>query len=143
MTETRAHLYTSSGQAPYRSFRRKRQNSFILLPLLSPKSFATLRGPHEVIAFCRKPIAWSLMISAKVPCFNHPEEATLPLRWLCQLPYAQARGAPRPRLPVAAGRSGAAQRAHHPSGQPQQGGTHLPLRHGIHLRRLPLADGRK
>ena len=26
------------------------------------------------------------MISAKVPCFNHPEEATLPLRWLCQLP---------------------------------------------------------
>ena len=39
-----------------------------------------------VIAFCRKPIAWSLMISAKVPCFNHPEEATLPLRWLCQLP---------------------------------------------------------
>ena len=39
-----------------------------------------------VIAFCRKPIAWSLMISAKVPCSNHPEEATLPLRWLCQLP---------------------------------------------------------
>ena len=26
------------------------------------------------------------MISAKVPCFIHPEEATLPLRWLCQLP---------------------------------------------------------
>lgn len=26
------------------------------------------------------------MISAKVPCFNHPEEATLPLRWLCPLP---------------------------------------------------------
>ena len=24
---TRAHLYTSSGQAPYHSFRRKRQNS--------------------------------------------------------------------------------------------------------------------
>ena len=67
MTETRAQLYTSSWQAPYHSFRRKRQNSFILLPLLSPKSFATLRGPHEVIAFCRKPIAWSLMISAKVP----------------------------------------------------------------------------
>jgi hypothetical protein len=39
-----------------------------------------------VIAFCRKPIAWSLMISVKVPCFNHPEEAPLPLRWLCQLP---------------------------------------------------------
>lgn len=39
-----------------------------------------------VIAFCRKPIAWSLMISAKVLCFNHPEEATLPLRRLCQLP---------------------------------------------------------
>ena len=39
-----------------------------------------------VIAFCRKPIAWSLMISAKVPCSIHPEEATLPLRWLCQLP---------------------------------------------------------
>ena len=46
--EQRAHLYTSSGQAPYRSFRRKRQNSFILLPLLSPQSYATLRGPHEV-----------------------------------------------------------------------------------------------
>ena len=30
------------------------------------------------------------MISAKVPCSNHPEEATLPLRWLCQLPYADA-----------------------------------------------------
>ena len=86
MTETRAQLYTSSWQAPYHSFRRKRQNSFILLPLLSPQSFATLRGPHEVIAFCRKPIAWSLMISAKVPCSIHPEEATLPLRWLCQLP---------------------------------------------------------
>ena len=143
MTETRAQLYTSSWQAPYHSFRRKRQNSFILLPLLSPKSFATLRGPHEVIAFCRKPIAWSLMVSAKVHCFNHPEEATLPLRWLCQLPYAQACGAPRPRLSVAAGRSGAAQRAHHPSGQPQQGGSYLPLRHGIHLRRIPLADGRK
>jgi len=27
-----------------------------------------------------------LMISAKVLCSNHPEEATLPLRWLCQLP---------------------------------------------------------
>ena len=26
------------------------------------------------------------MISAKVLCSNHPEEATLPLRWLCQLP---------------------------------------------------------
>jgi len=26
------------------------------------------------------------MISAKVICSNHPEEATLPLRWLCQLP---------------------------------------------------------
>ena len=64
MTETRAQLYTSSWQAPYHSFRRKRQNSFILLPLLSPKSFATLRGPHEVIAFCRKPLAGSLMISA-------------------------------------------------------------------------------
>lgn len=44
-------LYTSSWQAPYHSFRRKRQNSFILLPLLSPQSFATLRGPREVIAF--------------------------------------------------------------------------------------------
>ena len=101
MTETRAQLYTSSWQAPYHSFRRQRQNSFILLPLLSPKSFATLRGPHEVIAFCRKPLAGSLMISAKVPCFNHTEEATLPLRWLCQLPYAQACGAPRPGLSVA------------------------------------------
>ena len=90
MTETRAQLYTSSWQAPYHSFRRKRQNSFILLPILSPKSFATLRGPHEVIAFCRKPLAGSLMISAKVSCSNHPEEATLPLRWLCQLPYADA-----------------------------------------------------
>ena len=90
MTETRAQLYTSSWQAPYHSFRRQRQNSFILLPLLSPQSFATLRGPHEVIAFCQKPITWSLMISAKVPCFNHPEEAALPLRWLCQLPYADA-----------------------------------------------------
>ena len=39
-----------------------------------------------VIAFCRKPLAGSLMISAKVPCSIHPEEATLPLRWLCQLP---------------------------------------------------------
>jgi hypothetical protein len=39
-----------------------------------------------VIAFCRKPLAGSLMISAKVLCSNHPEEATLPLRWLCQLP---------------------------------------------------------
>ena len=27
------------------------------------------------------------MISAKVPCSIHPEEATLPLRWLCQLPH--------------------------------------------------------
>ena len=26
------------------------------------------------------------MSSAKVLCSNHPEEATLPLRWLCQLP---------------------------------------------------------
>lgn len=26
------------------------------------------------------------MIFAKVLCSNHPEEATLPLRWLCQLP---------------------------------------------------------
>ena len=26
-----------------------------------------------------------LMISTKVPCSNHPEEATLPLRWFCQL----------------------------------------------------------
>ena len=82
MTETRAQLYTSSWQAPYHSFRRKRQNSFILLPILSPKSFATLRGPREVIAFCRKPLAGSLMISAKVPCSIHPEEAALPLRWL-------------------------------------------------------------
>ena len=39
-----------------------------------------------VIAFCRKPLAGSLMIFAKVLCSNHPEEATLPLRWLCQLP---------------------------------------------------------
>ena len=30
------------------------------------------------------------MISAKVPCSIHPEEAALPLRWLCQLPYADA-----------------------------------------------------
>lgn len=27
-----------------------------------------------------------MMISAKFFCSNHPEEATLPLRWLCQLP---------------------------------------------------------
>ena len=40
-----------------------------------------------VIAFCRKPLAGSLMSSAKVLCSNHPEEATLPLRWLCQLPF--------------------------------------------------------
>jgi len=39
-----------------------------------------------VIAFCRKPLAGSLMIFAKVLCSNHPEEATLPLRWFCQLP---------------------------------------------------------
>ena len=39
-----------------------------------------------VIASCRKPLTGSLMISAKVLCSNHPEEATLPLRWLCQLP---------------------------------------------------------
>ena len=35
-----------------------------------------------VIAFCRKPLAGSLMISAKVLYSNHPEEATLPLRCL-------------------------------------------------------------
>ena len=40
-----------------------------------------------VIAFCRKPLAGSLMISAKVLCVNLSEEATLPLRWLCQLPF--------------------------------------------------------
>ena len=61
---TRAHLYTSSGQAPYRSFRRKRQNSFILLPLLSPQSFATLRGPHE--ALCALPRAETLHTA--LPC---------------------------------------------------------------------------
>ena len=78
----RAQLYTSSWQAPYHSFRRKRQNSFILLPLLSPQSFATLRGPREVIAFsegsspegCDFPQSWSAP--------NHTGDATLPLRWL-------------------------------------------------------------
>lgn len=64
MTETRAHLYTSSGQASYRSFRRKRQNSFILLPLLSPQSFATLRGPRE--ALCALPRAETLHTA--LPC---------------------------------------------------------------------------
>ena len=39
-----------------------------------------------VIASCRKPLAGSLMISAKNFYSNHPEEATLPLRWLCPLP---------------------------------------------------------
>ena len=39
-----------------------------------------------VIAFCLEPIAWSLMISAKIPFSIHPEEAIFPLRWLCQLP---------------------------------------------------------
>ena len=42
----KAHLCTSSGQAPYSSFRRKRQNSSIPLPLLSPQSLETLQGPH-------------------------------------------------------------------------------------------------
>ena len=78
----RAQLYTSSWQAPYHSFRRKRQNSFILLPLLSPQSFATLRGPREVIAFsegsspegCDFPQSWSAP--------NQTGDATLPLRWL-------------------------------------------------------------
>lgn len=39
-----------------------------------------------VIASCRKPLAGSLMIYEKVLCVNLTEEATLPLRWLCQLP---------------------------------------------------------
>jgi len=39
-----------------------------------------------VIAFCRKPLAGNLMISVKVLYSNHPGDATLPLRWLCQLP---------------------------------------------------------
>lgn len=39
-----------------------------------------------VIAFCLEPIAWSLMISAKIPFSIHPEEAIFPLHWLCQLP---------------------------------------------------------
>ena len=29
------------------------------------------------------------MISAKVPYSNHPGEATLPLRWFCQLPLCR------------------------------------------------------
>jgi len=50
-------------------------------PVGSVGASASQRSPPET-----RTIAWSLMISAKVPCFNHPEEATLPLRWLCQLP---------------------------------------------------------
>lgn len=83
MTETRAQLYTSSWQAPYHSFRRKRQNSFILLPLLSPKSFATLRGPHE--ALCALPRA---ELSTQ-PC-RVPSLAALSIRKYC------SRHTPRP-----------------------------------------------
>ena len=50
------------------------------------KQGAIIHHLKMVIAFCRKPLAGSLMRSAKVLCSNHPEEATLPLRWLCQLP---------------------------------------------------------
>nr|DAV51043.1 MAG TPA: hypothetical protein [Bacteriophage sp.] len=46
------------------------------------KQGAIIHHLKMVIAFCRKPLAGSLMISAKVFCSNHPEEATLPLRCL-------------------------------------------------------------
>ena len=46
------------------------------------KQGAIIHHLKMVIAFCRKPLAGSLMISAKVLCSNHPEEATLPLRCL-------------------------------------------------------------
>ncbi len=36
--------------------------------------------------------------------------------------------------------SRAAQRAHYPSGQPEQRGSHLPLCHGEHVRRLSLSN---
>ena len=35
------------------------------------------------------------MISAKVPCSIHPEEAILPLRWLCQLPLCGLAAEPK------------------------------------------------
>ena len=50
------------------------------------KQGAIIHHLKMVIAFCRKSLAGSLMISAKVFCSNHPGEATLPLRWICQLP---------------------------------------------------------
>ena len=46
------------------------------------KQGAIIHHLKMVIEFCRKPLAGSLMISAKVLCSNHPEEATLPLRCL-------------------------------------------------------------
>ena len=39
-----------------------------------------------LIAFCLKPIAWSLMVSTKIPFSTHPEKAIFSLRWLCKLP---------------------------------------------------------
>ena len=86
---TRAHLYTSSGQAPYHSFRRKRQNSFILLPLLSPQSFATLRGPHEVS--CALPRACGRMEDPTHPHWRlapHRENCIFPATACAVYPFA-------------------------------------------------------
>lgn len=38
------------------------------------------------LAFCRKPLPEADDFCRSHLCSNHPEEATLPLRWLCQLP---------------------------------------------------------
>ena len=89
---TRAHLYTSSGQAPYHSFRRKRQNSFILLPLLSPQSFATLRGPHEVL--CALPRA-----CGRVEVPTHPHWRLAPHRENCIFPATACAVYPFAHLP--------------------------------------------
>lgn len=45
------------------------------------KQGAIIHHLKMVIAFCRKPLAGSLMISAKVLCSNHPEEAILVHFW--------------------------------------------------------------
>ncbi len=55
------------------------------------------------------------------------------------------RAAPRgrvtsPRLPVAAGRPGAARRPHHAAGQPERVRPGVPIRHRVELRHLPVAD---
>ncbi len=65
---------------------RKKRRKRTRAKTLDGDKGAIIHHLKMVIAFCRKPIAWSLMISAKIPCSIHPEEATLPLRWLCQLP---------------------------------------------------------